>query len=170
MTDEYRARKAEDARRYRERHKDKLRAAQQAARSTLEGRAKSQEASRKSMAKRRATRPAAYWFYNLKKRSQDSGKEFDLTEEFLDELIAPMVCSATGLPLRHTGDCEIDAHGRMSPWAPSVDRIDSARGYTRDNVRLTCWAFNMAKGPWHESVFAAVAKAYVEKLNGTDGE
>lgn len=166
MTDEQRAKKAEASRRYREKNRDKVREAQQASRSTLSGREKARKAARQSMARRRSERPATYWFYNLKKRAQDSNKEFDLTEEFLGELLAPMVCSVTGISLSHTGDCEPDAHGRMSPWAPSVDRINSARGYTQDNVRLTCWAFNMAKGPWHESVFARVAQAYVRKNDG----
>lgn len=43
---------------------------------------------------------------------------------------------------RANGRCELTSHpfvlncdGKREPWAPSLDRIDSARGYTADNVR-----------------------------------
>ncbi len=31
------------------------------------------------------------------------------------------------------------------PFLPSLDRLDCKKGYTADNVVLTCWAANAAK-------------------------
>lgn len=123
-------------------------------------------AGRAGMARYRTENPPLYWFKHLRKRAEDGGRVFDLTEEFLAELLGPMVCSVTGLPLQHTSTCGPRDGQVKNPWAPSVDRIDSKGGYTKDNVRITCWAFNMAKGPWNEEVFAKMARSYVEKQSG----
>ena len=45
------------------------------------------------------------------------------------------------------------------PFAPSLDRIDSIGGYTRDNVRLVCQAVNFALNAFGEDVFRQIAKA-----------
>lgn len=132
-----------------------------------EAQAKAREACRKSMERRRVEKPGAYWFYNLSKRAIDGGHEFDLTLEFLEALLAPMVCSVTKLPLQHTARVREKALERdKNPWAPSVDRLDQTKGYTQDNVRLTCWAFNAARNIWSDEQFALVARAFLENYNG----
>lgn len=45
------------------------------------------------------------------------------------------------------------------PFAPSLDRIDAASGYTRDNVRLVCQAVNFALNAFGEDVFREIALA-----------
>lgn len=52
-------------------------------------------------------------------------------------------------------------HGR--PFAPSVDRIDSSKGYTLDNIRLVCLAANYAMNQWGESVLDILLAAYLNK-------
>ena len=41
------------------------------------------------------------------------------------------------------GERPIHGH-RTAPFKASIDRIDSTRGYTRDNCRLVCWFVNQA--------------------------
>lgn len=36
---------------------------------------------------------------------------------------------------------------------PSIDRIDTTRGYTPDNVRLVCAAVNLALNQFGEGIF-----------------
>jgi hypothetical protein len=65
-------------------------------------------------------------------------------------------CAVTGIPMRlpRSGD-------RRGPWTATVDRVDSARGYTEDNVRLVCWAFNSACGNWTDNDVLRLAEAIV---------
>ncbi len=65
-------------------------------------------------------------------------------------------CALTGLPfdLRKVGTGQA-----QRPFAPSVDRIDSTGGYTRDNVRLVCQVVNFALNRYGQEVFYEMAKA-----------
>lgn len=58
-------------------------------------------------------------------------------------LSARPYCSVTGARL------SIGPSGRgvglMRPWAASIDRINPGRPYTRDNIRITCVIYNLAK-------------------------
>jgi hypothetical protein len=51
------------------------------------------------------------------------------------------VCELTGTPFDFSGR-------KGNPYAPSLDRIDSSKGYTRDNVRLVCFGLNAAMNVW----------------------
>lgn len=78
-----------------------------------------------------------------------SGNFFELTLDYFRTLVDPMVCSRTG----HVLSWDWDGPG-ANPWAPSVDRLDSARGYVPDNVQLVCWIYNQCKGQWPDDVVA----------------
>ncbi|HEY7823803.1 MAG TPA: DUF3596 domain-containing protein [Acidimicrobiia bacterium] len=67
-------------------------------------------------------------------------------------------CQVTGIPF----DVGRSEKWSRSPFAPSVDRIDSSEGYIPGNVRLVCVAVNLAMNQWGERVFALMANAYVE--------
>lgn len=46
-------------------------------------------------------------------------------------------------------DLTVHGHGPAPrPFAPSIDRINSKRGYTEDNIRIVCWAVNCLFGTW----------------------
>jgi hypothetical protein len=45
----------------------------------------------------------------------------------------------------------------LSPYAPSLDRIDSARGYEIDNIRWVCVAVNFMMNQWGDEVFRSFA-------------
>jgi len=48
------------------------------------------------------------------------------------------------------------------PFEPSLDRIDSAKGYTTENVRLVVVIANFAMGQWGEDVLRRLAHGVVE--------
>ena len=83
------------------------------------------------------------------------GQECLLTPDDMRRLLAPMQCSMTGVQL-----CWAWEGPGANPWAPSLDRLDNSKGYTLDNVRLVCWAFNLARGVWPDEVFHKLAMAY----------
>jgi hypothetical protein len=58
----------------------------------------------------------------LKQCKQSAAKrklECSITEEDVEAMLAPMTCSATGLPLTW----EWDGSATRRPWAPSIDRL-----------------------------------------------
>ena len=65
-------------------------------------------------------------------------------------------CALSGLRF----DLRIVGNGKARrPFAPSLDRIDSTGGYTRDNVRLVCQAVNFALNAYGEDTLREIAVA-----------
>lgn len=86
-------------------------------------------------------------------RKRGGGQMCDLSLDDMRALCAPMVCSMTGIKLAWGG----------GPWSPSIDRKDNSIGYTRNNVRLTCWAFNSMRGEWDDETVLTVAKGLASR-------
>lgn len=86
---------------------------------------------------------------------------FTLTRNEFDALLvrAEGCCMISGIPF------EFIYNGTASrrPYAPSLDRIDSAKGYTVANVRLVCVAVNLAMNQWGLDVLIRVARNIVER-------
>lgn len=73
---------------------------------------------------------------NAKSRAKRSGLDFDLV---LGDLHIPHLCPALGIPL-------FKKAGRGGgPNSPSLDRIDSSRGYVKGNVVVVSWRANSLK-------------------------
>lgn len=87
------------------------------------------------------------------------GLDCTLTVEMVEVMLAPMTCSATGLPL----SWERNGDSYRRPWAPSVDRIDCSKGYVLGNVRIVCSAFNTMRNEFPDEVVFALAKALAER-------
>ena len=115
-------------------------------------------------AEERKRKTAAYFMRETKNRAVKQKVPFALTETLLETLLAPMTCSATGLPL----SWDWDGNGRANPWAPSIDRLVAAEGYVPGNVRIVCWIYNSAKLDWPEGLVLRMARALVNK-EGLDG-
>jgi hypothetical protein len=77
-------------------------------------------------------------FSYLNKRHKNKGHELDFSAEFLEELYKKQegLCAYTKEVL------ELSA-GKLNTL--SVDRVDSAKGYIKENVVLTTWVVNNAK-------------------------
>ena len=71
-------------------------------------------------------------------------------------------CELSGLPF----DLERSA-GRRAPFAPSLDRIDCAKGYIAGNVRLVTIIMNCALGDFGETVLEVAAKAFLAARSGS---
>ena len=88
-------------------------------------------------------------------RAIKKGWKFNLTNEWYWKRVKAGVCQKTGLPF-------VMKKGGKSPLQPSVDRIDSNRGYTKDNCQVVCLIFNLAKNKFAEKDVYKFAKAYVK--------
>lgn len=52
---------------------------------------------------------------------------------------------------------------KPNPYASSIDRIDSTKGYEPGNVRVVLWAINCACCSWGLEVYDVVARAYLQR-------
>lgn len=66
-----------------------------------------------------------------KSRAKAGDLEFNLVEE---DIVIPPVCPILRVPLE-----------RKTPYAPSVDRIDPTKGYTKDNIQIISKKANTMK-------------------------
>lgn len=85
---------------------------------------------------------------------------FDLTVESLRNVWVAQRgrCALTGLQFHDERHVEAQV---KEPFAPSLDRIDSSRGYVEGNVQIVCSAANFAKGQWGLDVLRRVARGVV---------
>lgn len=75
--------------------------------------------------------------YQAKKRAKAKGFEFNLT---LDNVVWPEVCPVFGTPFIYEG-----AKGSAQDTSPSLDRVDSSKGYVTGNVQVISWLANRIK-------------------------
>ena len=94
-----------------------------------------------------------------KQRAREKGIDFTLTIDWVEEKLSRGVCEITGIAfvlgtIRH-------------PFLPSIDPIDSNKGYTPENCRMILWMLNAAKGDSSEDHFQSnlrqVAEAVIER-------
>jgi hypothetical protein len=101
------------------------------------------------------------WIYKtlakVKMRNKAKHREAPLTANDLQDLLLHSKgrCAVTGIRF------QMKMVGRYRPFYPSLDRIDSSRGYVHGNMRIVCYAVNVAMLHWGEDVFAEVATGYV---------
>lgn len=72
---------------------------------------------------------------NTQRNARRKGLAFNLEK---DDFIIPTHCPVLGLPLRLSEGKRIDN-------TPSVDRIDSKKGYIKGNIMITSWRANWLK-------------------------
>lgn len=73
--------------------------------------------------------------HQAKRRAAAKGLEFNLTK---DDIIIPEVCPVLGIPISRSVDYHNDG-------SPSIDRVDSSKGYTKDNIVIISWRANRLK-------------------------
>lgn len=90
---------------------------------------------------------------NAQKRAKAQGWPApDFTSLWVEEKILAGVCEVTGIPFDLVGQSTLTVHAK-NPWVPSIDRIDSARPYLKDNVQLVVFMYNVCKAEFaHEDV------------------
>lgn len=102
-------------------------------------------------------------YRSAKRRAKNKNIVFELSTQWIEELWTKQngKCALTQIefliPQERTG-------GKASPFAPSIDRIDCSKGYTKDNVRLVCVAVNYALNEFGEEIFKQICISYLESL------
>lgn len=107
------------------------------------------------------------YLQELYRRSRKNAKlrdlPFELSRDEFYQIVtrAKGVCEVTGITfeLSIKGGCE------RRPFAPSLDRIDSSKGYVFSNCRLVCGIVNTAMGAWGEGIFWRMVRAARKRRN-----
>lgn len=91
---------------------------------------------------------------SVRMRAKEKGIECDICTQDLLEIYTKQdgKCYWFGLPLK------LDASDYGTPMRVSIDRLDNDRGYTKDNIVLTCQAANLGRNQHSEEVWAAFIK------------
>ena len=111
---------------------------------------------RAGIASHRANRPALYLLTHFRNHAKTCGREFNITEEWIQEQLDRGTCARAGIAF---------STSMTGPFAPSIDRIDTTRGYVLGNCQLVCALYNFAKNKYTDDVLF-VARALVRTSDG----
>jgi len=87
-----------------------------------------------------------------KERSVRFGREFSIA---VSDIVIPKMCPVLGIPL-------FKGNGKQSGNSPTLDRIDTTRGYTKDNVAVISLRANSLKQDATVEVLEKLIK-YIKK-------
>ena len=101
-------------------------------------------------------------FLSRMRDAKKSGITFSIKLDEITEVAAANQwrCQVTGIPFSLT---KPDASKRR-PYSPSIDRINPADGYTKDNTRIVCLAVNLAMNEWGDEVVSQISQAWFFKM------
>lgn len=88
-------------------------------------------------------------YYTIKSRAEIKGLLFDLE---LSDIKIPDTCPCLGIPIRR-------GVGKIEDGSPSVDRLDSTKGYTKDNIWIISNKANRSKNSCTLSELESLADA-----------
>lgn len=98
---------------------------------------------------RKSNDPRAHMFRNLKDRARLRGQDFSIT---IEDIVIPERCPVFGMTLLPVG------HAEREGASPTVDRIDSSRGYVPGNVAVISHAANSLKRDGTAEQHEAIAR------------
>lgn len=84
-------------------------------------------------------------------------KHFNLDKKWVKRKLSKGRCEVTGICFEFA-----DKENNVSFFGPSIDRIDSTKGYTKDNCRLVVWGYNRAKGEHTDNEVLMLAYAVLK--------
>ena len=90
----------------------------------------------------------------IKHRAATARLAFNLDRDWFISRFKNGCCEVTGLPF--------DFRAGKHPNTPSVDRIDSIQGYTKDNCQLVIWIYNAAKQNYGAENVLQMANALID--------
>ena len=100
----------------------------------------------------------AHILKNTVERARLRGRTCTITYDDLDALCDNQkgLCALTGYTLSYTTN---------DPLKVSIDRIDSSKGYTQDNIQLVCRLANRAKSNIDSQAFIDMCRAVAHRFS-----
>jgi len=90
---------------------------------------------------------------NATKRAKEMGwPKPDFDTNYIYQKIKNGYCEVTGIKFDLTTVVRKSVHAK-NPWVPSIDRIDSSKPYSKDNIQIVIFMYNVCKAEFtHEDV------------------
>lgn len=98
-------------------------------------RRENKEAVKASYRKQKLNKPETFLLKQAKRRAKEKGLIFEL---ILEDIVIPKICPIMGEPLQYIPN-------GYSDYSPSIDRIDSSKGYVKDNIQIISSIANRMK-------------------------
>lgn len=99
-------------------------------------------------------------FKGAQRRSKQYNEPLEVTAEWIQEKLEKGYCEITRIPF------DFSPHPTYSknPFAPSIDRKDSTKGYTKENTRIVIWQVNLMRGEVTDIEIIEICKKVLEGL------
>ncbi len=102
-------------------------------------------------------------YSRAKERCKLKGIDFNLSFSDMENLALSTngMCIVTQTPFswQRPNNCN------LPPYAPSLDRMDAKKGYSKDNCRFVCYSVNIALSDWGEEAFALIVDNWSKSLS-----
>ncbi len=95
---------------------------------------------------------------NAKSRAKKKQLNFDIDIQWLRDKLDKGRCEVTGLKFKYKKYDD----SKTSPYAPSLDRINPKKGYTKDNTQVVITNYNKFKSNHHTKHTIKIAKAILK--------
>lgn len=95
-----------------------------------------------------------------RKKHKLKGREFTIDRAWACKKLKSGHCEATGVRF----DFSFNG-GHWNKNAPSIDRIDSNLGYTKENCQMVTLQFNIAKGQWSNIEMLEMCRQFVNNAD-----
>jgi hypothetical protein len=101
------------------------------------------------------------WFNKFKTSAETRGIQWDITIDDIAEVMKTQnyKCKLTNL------DIEFPKSGHPQKSLASIDRIDSKKGYIKNNIQLVLKDINMMKQSYSQEHFIKMCKYVAENMN-----
>jgi len=114
--------------------------------------------------KRYQKNPGRRMFELVRSRAKAANQEFDLDCADIVARVAAGRCEMTGIQFV----VRFGTRKNKNFYNPSIDRIDSTRGYTRDNVRIVLYGLNVMMNTWGAEKIHEISNALKQHAAGTN--
>jgi hypothetical protein len=99
-----------------------------------------------------------YRLGDIRKRANYKGIPFDLDGEWIKTKVINGVCESTNIPFVLEPNIS-----SINPFIPSIDRVDSNKGYTKDNCRIVIYGFNSMKSIHDDATLIKFCKGFIKQ-------
>ena len=107
-------------------------------------------------------------YHTLIKGAESRGIPFNLSKEWILEKLLNGRCEVTGIPFVLKAEEDqytiVSKNQNRNPWSPSVDRIDSSKGYSEDNCKMVCTMYNTCKGSFSNKAVEMFCRGFLSNV------